>query len=169
MALSIFNYPSPLGILNIKFNKRGIISISFVKDEKDNIKNIIKESDRIMYKGIYKEIYKELNDYFTGQLKSFEIPIILDGTDFQKKVWRELLKIPYGKKKTYGEIARAIGSPGAARAVGNANNKNKIPIIVPCHRVLGADGSLTGYAGGLEKKQWLLKHEKKYKRSGNHG
>lgn len=93
-----------------------------------------------------------MNAYFMGKLRVFQVPLILEGTDFQKRVWKEIMKIPYGEVASYGEIARAIGVPKGARAVGNANNKNKVPIIIPCHRVVGSNGSLTGYAGGLERK-----------------
>lgn len=163
MQYSYFNYPSPLGILNVFFIKRGIKRISFCNNDKNiNITKdkFVRDCDYLMYK----YIFFELNKYFTGRLRIFEVPVILEGTDFQKRVWQELMKIPYGKFLTYGEIARAIGSPGAARAVGNANNKNKLPIIIPCHRVIASTGDLTGYAGGLERKQWLINHEKKYRR-----
>lgn len=113
---------------------------------------------------IYKYIFGELNKYFTGKLRVFEVPVVLEGTNFQKRVWQELMKVPYGESMTYGEIARAIGSPKAARAVGNANNKNKLPIIIPCHRIIGSSGKLTGYAGGLDRKTWLINHEEKYRK-----
>ena len=102
----------------------------------------------------------QLEEYFAGKRKTFDIPIKLEGTPFHKKVWEALQKIPYGGTRTYGEIAKAIGSPKAARAVGGANNKNPIGIVVPCHRVIGADGSLTGYACGLEIKKYLLDLER---------
>lgn len=102
----------------------------------------------------------QLEEYFAGTRRRFEIPLELSGTSFQMKCWRALMEIPYGESRCYSEIARRIGSPGAARAVGMANHVNPIPIIVPCHRVIGRDGSLTGYAGGLEMKKWLLEHEK---------
>ena len=163
MEYSYFSYPSPLGILKIAFNKRGIKGISFCNCDKNiniNKDKFIRNSDFLMYK----YIFCELNKYFTGKLRVFEVPVILEGTDFQKRVWQELKRIPYGNFSTYGEIARAIGSPKAARAVGNANNKNKLPIIIPCHRVIGSTGNLTGYAGGLERKKWLINHEKKYRK-----
>jgi len=113
---------------------------------------------------LIKKTYSELDEYFCGKRKTFDIPLFLDGTDFQKKVWEKLLKIPYGKTKTYKEIAVLIGNENASRAVGGANNKNPIAILVPCHRVIGSNNSLVGYAFGLEAKKRLLKLEKRYDR-----
>lgn len=101
----------------------------------------------------------QLAAYFGGELTQFELPLRLDGTTFQQRVWQELREIPYGSTATYGEIAERLGSPGASRAVGLANNRNPVPIIVPCHRVVGADGALVGFGGGLPCKRWLLDHE----------
>ncbi|MFW5982052.1 MAG: methylated-DNA--[protein]-cysteine S-methyltransferase [Halanaerobiaceae bacterium] len=163
---SYFKYPSPMGILNIYFTRRGIYEISFYDGRKKTNDHVKIHTDDLT---IYKYIFKELNEYFTGKIRKFEVPIILQGTDFQKKVWTEVMKIPYGEYITYGEIARMIGSPKAARAVGNASNSNKLPIIIPCHRVITANGELTGYLGGIERKKWLLNHEKKYRRRVNYG
>ncbi|MCG0275368.1 MAG: methylated-DNA--[protein]-cysteine S-methyltransferase [Thermosediminibacteraceae bacterium] len=102
---------------------------------------------------------EELKAYFEGKLRTFTVPLDLHGTEFQKTVWREVMKIPYGEVRSYGYIAKAIGKPKAYRAVGCANNKNPVPIIVPCHRVVGSNGSLVGYGGGLEMKSFLLKLE----------
>ena len=99
---------------------------------------------------------RELAEYFAGVRRTFDLPLAPRGTDFQRRVWRALAAIPYGRTQSYGEIARRIGRPAAARAVGMANHRNPLPIIVPCHRVIGADGSLTGYGGGLDRKRWLL-------------
>jgi O-6-methylguanine DNA methyltransferase len=101
----------------------------------------------------------QLEEYFKGVRKTFKLPLKLNGTEFQVKVWEELLNIPYGKTATYKEVAVNMGNENAQRAVGGANNKNKIVIIVPCHRVIGASNKLTGYGGGLDKKEWLLKLE----------
>jgi len=109
---------------------------------------------------LIKKAAQQFGEYFDGKRKSFNLPLILRGTDFQIKVWNALQKIPYGKTISYGELAAIIGNPKASRAVGMANNRNPIPIIVPCHRVIGHDGSLTGYAGGLELKRLLLELEK---------
>ncbi|GHE71635.1 methylated-DNA--protein-cysteine methyltransferase [Streptomyces spiralis] len=102
---------------------------------------------------------EQLEAYFAGELKEFTLELRLNGTPFQRRVWDQLRTIPYGETRTYGELADALGSPGASRAVGLANGKNPIGIIVPCHRVVGADGSLTGYGGGLDRKQRLLDFE----------
>ncbi|MGW7206226.1 methylated-DNA--[protein]-cysteine S-methyltransferase [Streptomyces sp. NPDC054837] len=102
----------------------------------------------------------QLAAYFAGELKEFTLELHLDGTPFQRGVWQQLLRIPHGETRTYGELADALGNPAASRAVGLANGKNPIGIIVPCHRVVGADGSLTGYGGGLERKQRLLDFER---------
>jgi methylated-DNA-[protein]-cysteine S-methyltransferase len=107
-----------------------------------------------------KKTAMQLKEYFNGKRKAFDLPLTLCGTDFQVKVWEALQNIPYGKTCSYGELAVITGNPKASRAVGMANNRNPIPIIVPCHRVIGFDGSLTGYAGGLELKRQLLELEK---------
>ena len=111
----------------------------------------------------FKNAVKQLKEYFTGGRKNFKIDLAPDGTEFQQHVWKELLKIPYGETRSYGEIAEAIGRPKASRAVGAANGQNPISLIVPCHRVIGSSGKLTGYAHGLKAKQWLLEHEAKNK------
>jgi len=102
---------------------------------------------------------EQLEAYFAGTLTTFDLPLGAEGTDFQRAVWRELSRIPYGTVASYGEIARRVGRPTASRAIGAANGRNPIAIVVPCHRVIGADGTLTGYAGGLWRKEWLLAHE----------
>ena len=105
------------------------------------------------------EVEKQLNEYFEGNRKKFELPLITPGTEFQNTVWRKLLDIPYGETRSYKQQSIAIGNIGAIRAVGTANGANRISIIVPCHRVIGEDGSLTGYGGGLKRKRWLLDFE----------
>ncbi len=105
------------------------------------------------------EARRQLEEYFAGLRAAFSLPLAPEGTDFQKAVWRELENIPYGETRTYGQIARALGNPKASRAVGMANHKNPVAIMIPCHRVIGADGSLTGYAGGLDIKETLLRLE----------
>lgn len=102
---------------------------------------------------------EQLQAYFAGELKNFDLKLEGEGTEFQQTVWKALCEIPYGETLSYGELARRIGQPTAARAVGLANGQNPIAVIVPCHRVIGANGSLTGYGGGLPRKQWLLAHE----------
>ena len=102
----------------------------------------------------------QIHEYFSGSRKNFNVKLAAEGTEFQKRVWAQLLKIPYGETRSYGEIAAAIGNPAASRAVGAANGRNPVSLIVPCHRVIGISGKLTGYAHGLKAKQWLLEHEK---------
>lgn len=101
----------------------------------------------------------QLGAYFAGELTLFDLPLAPAGTSFQQRVWRALTEIPYGQTWSYGQLAQRIGAPGAARAVGLANGRNPLPIIVPCHRVIGSTGALTGYGGGIERKRWLLAHE----------
>lgn len=105
------------------------------------------------------EARRQLEQYFTGQRQRFELPLAPEGTPFQLAVLRALAEIPYGQTRTYADIARQLGQPKATRAVGAANRRNPLAIILPCHRVIGSDGSLTGYAGGLDAKRWLLRHE----------
>jgi len=102
---------------------------------------------------------RQLKEYFAGARREFDLPLKMAGSEFQQRVWRELTKIPFGKTWSYGQLAKRIGNPNGSRAVGLANGRNPIAIIVPCHRVIGADGSLTGFGGGIDRKQWLLTHE----------
>jgi methylated-DNA-[protein]-cysteine S-methyltransferase len=104
-------------------------------------------------------IVAQLDAYFAGELTDFDLPLQLRGTPFQRRVWTALQEIPYGETISYGELARRVGNPKASRAVGLANGRNPVAIVVPCHRVIGADGSLTGYGGGLDRKVWLIEHE----------
>lgn len=107
----------------------------------------------------FAEVRRQFDAYFQGELRTFDLPLLLTGTAFQVRVWRLLALIPYGETRTYGEIARDLGRPTASRAVGAANGRNPLPIILPCHRVVGANGSLTGFGGGLRTKEHLLRHE----------
>jgi methylated-DNA-[protein]-cysteine S-methyltransferase len=109
---------------------------------------------------------RQLAEYFAGSRREFDLVLRLDGTVFQSRVWRELTKIPYGRTWSYGDLAKRIGKPSAPRAVGLANGRNPLSIVVPCHRVIGADGSLTGYGGGLPRKRWLLAHEARHSSDG---
>lgn len=109
-----------------------------------------------------KEAYRQLKEYLAGMRKEFELPVAPAGTEFQRKVWKALQAIPYGETRSYGEIARIIGQPTASRSIGMANSKNPIMLLIPCHRVIGADGKLVGYAGGMTIKQYLLNLENKY-------
>lgn len=158
-----YAFNSPIGHLSIFFIDEGIIGLSF-GDERHIFKYIEK------YFGLPVKVHKdkytyhqEIIEYLEGRLKGFTLPILLKGTEFQRRVWNELLNIPYGEIRTYKEIAEKINCPQGYRAVGNALNKNPIPIIVPCHRVIGANGKLTGFAGGLELKSKLLELERNNK------
>jgi methylated-DNA-[protein]-cysteine S-methyltransferase len=108
------------------------------------------------------DVIEQLDAYFGGTLHAFDLALAADGTGFRKTVWDELVRIPYGETISYGELARRIGDPQSSRAVGAANGANPLPIIVPCHRVIGANGKLTGFGGGLPTKQWLLQHERRH-------
>lgn len=118
----------------------------------------MKESDE-MINPVIEEAKSQLIGYFEGRLKEFNLPLEPEGTEFQKSVWQELLKIPYGSTISYAELAIRLGDLKKIRAVGTANGKNPIAVIIPCHRVIGSDGKLVGYSSGLDKKEWLLKHE----------
>lgn len=144
-------YQTPIGTLEIAGNAAGIISIDFVENRR--------KIDREIHQDLQNCI-TQLDEYFNGKRREFSVVYQLHGTDFQKKVWQQLTRIPFGETASYREIAIAIGNQKAVRAVGNANKNNKIPIIIPCHRIIGSNGKLTGYAGGLWRKQWLLEHEK---------
>ena len=148
-GLDTIYYSSPLGLMEIQATALGLRSANFANEK------ILTEVEN-MYNQL---AVKQLDAYFNGEIKDFDLPLDLEGTDFQKRVWNELLKISFGKTKSYMDIARAIGDPKTIRAVGMANGSNKIAIIVPCHRVIGSDGSLTGYAAGLARKKWLLEFE----------
>ena len=110
----------------------------------------------VMETTLIKEAYRQVSEYLTGERKSFDLPFKLTGTDFQNRVWKALCEIPYGETRSYKQIAEAIGNPKAVRAVGMANNRNPLLVLVPCHRVIGCNGQLVGYAAGLDKKQFLL-------------
>lgn len=147
---------SPVGIIQITGNEKGICSITY-PDEGI-------QSERVP--DCLLECVQQLEEYFAGTRKQFTVLINPDGTDFQLKVWSQLLTIPYAKTISYLDLALLTGSKYNTRAVGNANGKNKLNIIVPCHRVIGASGKLTGYGGGLWRKEWLLKHEKSHQPEG---
>lgn len=112
-------------------------------------------------------VREQLAEYFSGERRQFDLPLRVDGTPFQQRVWQELVRIPFGTTITYTQLADRVGNPNASRAVGNANGRNPISIIVPCHRVIGADGKLTGYAGGVDKKKWLLAWEREVQEAGH--
>ncbi|WP_299259137.1 methylated-DNA--[protein]-cysteine S-methyltransferase [uncultured Aquimarina sp.] len=142
---------TPLGIASIAGDENGITKISITEDSKKKLSVDIPD--------VLEEVVIQLLDYFEGNRNTFEIKLNPSGTDFQKKVWKELSKIPFGKTVTYLDIAKQLGDPKCIRAAASANGKNPLWVVVPCHRVIGSDGSLTGYAGGLWRKKWLLEHE----------
>jgi methylated-DNA-[protein]-cysteine S-methyltransferase len=146
-------HQSGIGFLEVVGNEQGILAINFGADEFESDRNLPAPMAVCL---------RQMDEYFKGRRRKFSIPLLLEGTDFQKAVWRQLQKIPFGQTASYGDVARAIGSPRAFRAVGNANNKNPIPLIIPCHRVIGSDGKLVGFGGGIWRKEWLLDHEKHF-------
>ncbi len=144
-------YKSPLGPIEIVGSPDSILALHFVED-------MLPGDGELTF--CVKECRKQLDEYFKGKRRKFFLNLQPAGTDFQKSVWRQLEKISYGKTTSYGKIADVIGKPNASRAVGSANGKNPIAIIIPCHRVIGSDGSLTGYGGGLWRKEWLVGFER---------
>lgn len=140
---------TPLGTLSLRADDQGLTAVSFSFEE-----NETEHSNAIT-----QQAARELSAYFTGTATEFSVPLHPQGTEFQQNVWHQLTLIPFGETRAYGDIANALAKPKAVRAVGAANGRNPIAIIVPCHRVIGGNGTLTGYAGGLERKAWLLKHE----------
>lgn len=145
---------SPLGCTKISGDADGIISVSIL-DTQEKLSEIIPE--------VLLECVTQLKAYFKEERQTFNLKLNPDGTTFQKNVWKQLQTIPYGKTISYLELSKQLGDVKAIRAAASANGKNPLWIIVPCHRVIGSDGSLTGYAGGLHRKQWLLNHESEYK------
>ena len=128
----------------------------------ENVINEVTSDSNVLNENVLTQCEKELDAYFARKLQKFTVPIRAAGTPFREKVWEALLQIPYGKTVSYKDIAVQIGNPKAVRAVGGANHNNPISIIVPCHRVIGTNGSLTGYGGGMDAKKWLLELEEKY-------
>ena len=146
-------YKSPLGPIEISGMPDSILSVDFVEE-------MLPGDADLPF--CLKTCIKQIDEYFNGKRKEFLLKLDPQGTIFQRTVWLQLEKIPFGAVVSYGEIASIIGKPTACRAVGSANGRNPIAIIIPCHRVVGSDGSLTGYGGGLWRKEWLIKHEKGY-------
>ena len=147
---------SPIGDLMLISDGKALTGLYM-----NNEKHVARRTMAIRDKKTLKHPREQLQSYFAGELRAFDLALAAEGTPFQQRVWRALCAIPYGETISYGELARRIGQPTAARAVGLANGQNPISIVVPCHRVIGADSSLTGYGGGLERKRWLLAHESK--------
>ena len=152
----IKNIKTPIGIITIKEKNNKIIELQL----NSNLVQPIKENEQIKETPLLIETEKQLTEYFNKTRTKFDLPLAPQGTEFMKSVWKELIQIPYGETRTYKQIAQKIGNEKASRAVGMANNKNPIPIIIPCHRVIGANNKLVGYALGLDKKEFLLNLEK---------
>ena len=150
LKMEIIKIKTPLGVAEIQGDQNGISKICIL-DKPVEITTEIPE--------IFNEVISQLQDYFDGKKKEFTFVINPTGTEFQKKVWQELVTIPYGKTCSYLDLSKRLGDVKAIRAVAAANGKNPLWIVIPCHRVIGRDGSLTGYAGGLWRKKWLLEHE----------
>ena len=140
-----------VGPLTVASTDKGLAAVHFGNNVPE---------DAVVDNSANREIMKQLSEYFDGKRTRFELPLDVEGTAFQKSVWNELLRIPYGETRSYGDIAKALGKPAAARAVGMANHNNPVAIVIPCHRVVGQNGSLTGYAGGLQLKEQLLSIER---------
>ncbi len=148
---------TPVGILTLVASDAGLAAILWEDDKPGRVRLDIGLEDR-KHK-ILAEAERQLQEYFAGKRDAFSLPLDFTGTPFQKKVWQALCRIPFGETRSYGDIAKEVGSPKAVRAVGAANGKNPISIVAPCHRVIGKDGKLTGFAGGLQVKAFLLKLE----------
>jgi methylated-DNA-[protein]-cysteine S-methyltransferase len=160
MATTCYSYvDSPLGRMFVQGDGEFVTGL-FMPQHKgwSGPDSSWKESD-----GAFGGVRKQLAEYFAGERREFDVPLKLAGTPFQQSVWQELVRIPFGETISYGELARRVGKPEASRAVGNANGRNPISILVPCHRVIGSDGKLTGYAGGVDRKKWLLAWERRAK------
>ncbi|MFK7813735.1 MAG: methylated-DNA--[protein]-cysteine S-methyltransferase [Maribacter sp.] len=142
--------PTPLGMAKIEGDENGLTAIS-VLNEEEEVTTVIPE--------VLEDVAYQLQEYFEGNRENFDLELNPSGTDFQKRVWQGLLEIPYGKTVSYLDLSKTLGDVKAIRAVAAANGKNPLWIIIPCHRVIGSDGSLTGYASGLHRKKWLLDHE----------
>jgi methylated-DNA-[protein]-cysteine S-methyltransferase len=167
LAYHVMSAPAPLGLIFLAVTERGLRYVEFM--DRKSIKRVIASHEADAPGATWeaslltlKPVVDQFEAYFCGARTRFEIPLDPVGSEFQRATWNALRAIPYGETRTYGDIARAIGQPRAARAIGLANHDNPIAIIVPCHRVIGADGSLTGYGGGLPRKRWLLRHEERF-------
>ena len=141
-------HPSPVGDILLRADDEGRLTELYLRHDGAH-----------QTEGPFDAVREQLDAYFAGELETFDVPLALHGTPFQRRVWEQLTRIPFGETISYSDLARRLGDPKLVRAVGLANGRNPVSIIVPCHRVIGADGSIVGYGGGLERKQWLLEHE----------
>jgi methylated-DNA-[protein]-cysteine S-methyltransferase len=151
MATQTIYYSSPLGVLKIQGHQQAITSVLFTEEN-------VRLSDDVP--DCLRPCVQQLDAYFRGERREFELPMMQSGTPFQQKVWEALLSVPFGQTVSYLHIARLLQNTESVRAVGMANGRNQLGILVPCHRIIGHNGKLTGYAGGLWRKQWLLEHER---------
>lgn len=156
---NVFYYRTEIGEIGIAEQDATITNIFFGKDQ-------IPKNSEVNETPIIKETAKQLNEYFAGKRKDFDLPLAPEGTEFQLAAWKALITIPHGETRSYKQMAEQIGRPKACRAIGMANNRNPIAIVVPCHRVIGSNGTLVGYAGGLDVKKHLLEMEKNFAHSG---
>lgn len=154
MTFAFKTMPSPVGELTLIASAEGLAAILWENDDPDRVRlgPLLEDGSH----SLLVETERQLGQYFAGERWAFDLPLDFHGTDFQKRVWAQLLTIPFGETRSYGEIARALGQPNASRAVGAANGRNPISIVAPCHRVIGTNGALRGFAGGLAAKQRLL-------------
>jgi AraC family transcriptional regulator of adaptative response/methylated-DNA-[protein]-cysteine methyltransferase len=166
-VIKTVNIETPLGELIAGATDEGVCLLEFTDKKRatrecNDLVRLLKEPLESGENKHLTSLIKQLEEYFTGSRKDFSIPLVTPGTDFQNEVWMGLRKIPYGDTRSYQEQAKALNRPDSVRAVANANGMNRISIIIPCHRVIGSNGRLTGYGGGLKRKKWLLDHERKY-------
>lgn len=148
---------SPVGTLTLVAAERGLVAVLWPEERAGRVP--IASGTHDPAQPVLAEAARQLRSYFAGELRAFDLPLAPEGTPFQRSVWRALGDIPYGATATYGDIATALGNPAATRAVGAANGRNPLSIVLPCHRVVGSSGALTGFAGGMAAKRWLLAHE----------
>ena len=162
-------YKAPFGVLTVVGSDLGIRYVLFSNDAHPKPLERLHISDTDIHESVNDAI-TQLEEYFTGSRRNFELPLDLQGTEFQVAAWNALAEIPFGRTASYGQQAASIGRPKAVRAIGGANGRNPVAIVLPCHRIVGADGSLTGFGGGIEVKKWLLDHEQSilHSTTGNH-
>jgi O-6-methylguanine DNA methyltransferase len=144
---------SSIGVLQLEATENALVAIRFKESKPADAESTVSTNP------VLDETVAQIDAFFQGQLTSFDLPLDPQGTEFQQSVWQALCKIPYGQTISYGQLAKRLGDPQKVRAVGSANGKNPIPVIIPCHRVVGADGTLVGYSGGISRKKALLRHE----------
>jgi AraC family transcriptional regulator, regulatory protein of adaptative response / methylated-DNA-[protein]-cysteine methyltransferase len=167
LMINIVKIQTPLGEMVAGATENGICLLEFtdrkiLQSEFNDLTRLLKTTLKDGENKHLKLLKKQLKEYFDGTRKEFSVPLVLEGSEFQKAVWNALQDIQFGTTRSYREQAVALNSPDSVRAVANANGMNRISIVIPCHRVIGTDGTLTGYGGGLKRKKWLLDHEKRY-------